>query len=325
VAIFYANPTGSGSQSGTTPADARTLAAGVAGMASGDLLYVVSGDYMLSSHVVIPANSRLEGYNITPGDLGKQNGIDNRPVFKPTGNISMLGSFSTTVSRRKYSSIILDINGTTSNIIWASESIGVILSDCKFIGFGNSLQHFADFSCSVVRCDMGTTFAPYTGWRFVECLLTRHWFGSTGSLSRVVANTLHASIGDVFGIDGCILLGGPVNINTNAITNSIVDLSAVTSTGNTAIVKNSIVRSSMTVNSVRLINCVLVSNISSLFMNLGSYDFRLTATAKASVNYTKLQSIMIGLVDVPGIITDSLADLTSGGGLATGRLISGGV
>lgn len=50
------------------------------------------------------------------------------------------------------------------------------------------------------------------------------------------------------------------------------------------------------------------------FVDAANLDFRLTTAAKAESYANQLKAIMAGLVDVPGITTDSLADLVGGGG-----------
>jgi hypothetical protein len=59
-------------------------------------------------------------------------------------------------------------------------------------------------------------------------------------------------------------------------------------------------------------------DITDFFVDPQNRNFRLTAEAKASPHATQLKKIMLGLVNVPGITTDSLADLTSTTGGFTG-------
>ena len=54
------------------------------------------------------------------------------------------------------------------------------------------------------------------------------------------------------------------------------------------------------------------------FEDSANLDFRLTTAAKAAAYANQLKAIMAGQVDVPGITTDSLADLVGGGGGASG-------
>jgi hypothetical protein len=49
------------------------------------------------------------------------------------------------------------------------------------------------------------------------------------------------------------------------------------------------------------------------FIDSANLDLRLTDAAKSSIYGTRLKAIMAGLVDVPGITTDLLEELTSGG------------
>lgn len=54
------------------------------------------------------------------------------------------------------------------------------------------------------------------------------------------------------------------------------------------------------------------------FEDAANGDFRLTTAAKAKPYANQLKAIMAGLVDVPGITTDSLADLVGGSGSGSG-------
>ncbi len=326
MAIYYVSATASGGGNGSI-GNPWTLAEAISGAANGDEVNVQQGVYTSNVAITQPAGTLFRGYAVTPGDEGQ---------FTLQMTSSLSGGYAWTLggSLRALENVILTSSATPSprGIRLTGDSR---LSNC----------HVLDWTEFDAISNSGTGTLD-------KCLLDSTKSGSEQAASRSLSKCSQRRFGaNEHGLDRCVAVAKSGAIQDSFVVtfrSDAVNCVSINSPGRGFFAQfpaNQMFRDCISINDsiafasgsanviVRCVNCfqfgattvsqnIINPDITTLaadpFVDSANLDLRLTNQAKASVYGQRLKAIMVNLVEVPGIVTDSLSELLSGSAGFTG-------
>ena len=208
MTTYYVTTSGSDSNNGLTEGTAFATPGYAASVAttSGDIIYIKSGTYTLSTTTVnasggpmrIPAGVEIEGYQTTAGDQGS------KPVINAgTQAVATIIELDAPGSNQKASSVTcveVDGNSTAGNGIWVLDSYIGFANNCIarncVNGYRAQYNRGAIANCSAFNC---SSYGFYGG-TLSMCLAdscTTGFYDKLGAIDRCIASN-NASFGFYF-------------------------------------------------------------------------------------------------------------------------------
>jgi len=269
--------------------DPWTLAEAASTAVTNDFVYIKSGIYSLAADLVFGTNVNVFAYTSSPGDWVPPVPIATFLVdYSPSHSIQGFGRFH---------GIHFDGGGQTS----ARGPSAFHFVGCKFSRFNITRSFVGD----AIQCenDSPGSISEQSNGEIQQTKIR----GMHNEPLRAVASVCNQLTLKYRGyLHGCIA-NGHMDLQFEDDVSTISNCIAPNFRASSLIIYD---------------NCYQIGGtspqpgvtvIDNPFEDWSNFDLRLTDAAKASAYASQLKAIMAGLVNVPGITTDSLEDLTAGG------------